>query len=235
MSGECGQKYSYRRSMAYRTERRVCSLPAGHAKRHGQKPEPTPEDAEPAGTCQICFREQQTRAGRLVLHGYKRPGWGYTVGKCWGCDYAPFQVSCERTKQFIGEVLKPTLARFEAQLVKLQARPESLDHTGKIWVGWQVHKTGYLSATVTVMKGEPQGYKPTKILATKETRFGGSGQTVKIGDPEPLHHPSYEDLLKREIQGKESEIRMVKNDIASFEKKVAEWKPVPWPPVKAVA
>lgn len=231
--GECGQKYKYRRSMAYLPEWRVCSLPAGHEKRHGQR-EVEIESAEPAGTCQICFKAQQTKNGNLVLHGYHRPGWGYTVGKCWGCYAKPFEVSCERTKEFIAEVLRPTLARFNKDLEALQAKPESLSHTGRVWVGWQRAKSGYQDATVTVGKGEAAGWKATSILAEKDTRWA-TGPTVLKGEPEQIQHPSYEDLLSRLIQKKESDIRLCKADIKSYEAKVAAWAPVPWPVQKAVA
>lgn len=41
--------------------------------------------------CQVCggFFSADKR-GNLVHHGFKRPGWGYTVGRCRGAGRAPF-------------------------------------------------------------------------------------------------------------------------------------------------
>lgn len=77
----------------------------------------------PSGTCQVCFRAQKTRGRFLVLHGYKRPGHGYIEGRCSGVDYAPFEVSHERTKWFVESVIKPHLSRLREHLARLQTRP----------------------------------------------------------------------------------------------------------------
>lgn len=235
----CGARYSYRRSMSYMPEWRTCTLDLGHPKRHGQKAAPTPVDAEPSATCQICFREQQTRAQRLVLHGYRRPGFGYIVGECWGVGYAPFEVSCERTKQYIEEVLRATLARWEANLQRLQARPEAMPYQAKIYVGFfhdraDSRKSPYCTVTFQVAKGAPATWAKTDIVAKKRTHWG-AGPIIEVGDFEQANLPAYDEILGRAIQKQESDIRMVKKDIQTYEAKVAEWKPVPWPALKAVA
>jgi hypothetical protein len=41
--------------------------------------------------CQICAGSfKTTKDGKMVNHGYKRPGWGYIVGGCYGVGHAPF-------------------------------------------------------------------------------------------------------------------------------------------------
>lgn len=45
------------------------------------------------GTCQACFGEFKVneKTGKVVLHGYTRPGYGYIIGNCQGHDHAPFE------------------------------------------------------------------------------------------------------------------------------------------------
>jgi hypothetical protein len=41
------------------------------------------------GTCQCCGSSVAVADGITSLHGYRRPGDGYTVGKCFGAKHAP--------------------------------------------------------------------------------------------------------------------------------------------------
>jgi len=45
------------------------------------------------GTCPCCGANVKLRNGRLVLHGYQRPGWGSVVGECFGVGYEPYERS----------------------------------------------------------------------------------------------------------------------------------------------
>lgn len=48
------------------------------------------------GECQLCEGSFKLNAtGRVVLHGYKRPGYGYIVGNCRGVDALPYEVACD--------------------------------------------------------------------------------------------------------------------------------------------
>jgi len=41
--------------------------------------------------CQVCANQQKVDArGKLVLHGYLRPGHGWIIGKCFGVAALPF-------------------------------------------------------------------------------------------------------------------------------------------------
>lgn len=67
------------------------------------------EKEKTAGTCQFCFAKQMLHKDKLVLHGYKRPGHGYTIGRCPGVDELPYQLSCDvviRTRSMYIEHLK---------------------------------------------------------------------------------------------------------------------------------
>jgi len=55
-----------------------------------------------SGTCPACFQVYKLKPGGsegviLVLHGYQRPGWGSTIGKCPGVGYPPYEYSPEGT------------------------------------------------------------------------------------------------------------------------------------------
>ena len=46
------------------------------------------------GECQICEGQFKVQDGRVVLHGYKRPGDGYIIGECFGRNEPPYELSC---------------------------------------------------------------------------------------------------------------------------------------------
>ena len=45
------------------------------------------------GLCPACQRQVKARDGKLVHHGYQRPGAGYIVGDCFGVGYEPHEIS----------------------------------------------------------------------------------------------------------------------------------------------
>ena len=45
------------------------------------------------GNCQVCEGDQKLHHGRMVHHGYKRPGDGFIV--CPGVHQVPYEVSCD--------------------------------------------------------------------------------------------------------------------------------------------
>lgn len=82
------------------------------------------------GTCPCCFGGFKLKASTggylgMVFHGYKRPGWGYTVGECYGVGYAPYEVNCVGTERFL-EVVKHHEAGLVASIENLRAEPEEL-------------------------------------------------------------------------------------------------------------
>jgi hypothetical protein len=57
------------------------------------------------GTCQACFGEFKVGADKLmVLHGYQRPGDGYTHGNCAGYDHKPFEYEHTLTDKIIADL-----------------------------------------------------------------------------------------------------------------------------------
>ena len=75
------------------------------------------------GTCQICEGAQIVQPtgankGTLVLHGYQRPGYGYTVGNCFGYHRKPFEVACDALTEWV-DMLKGQKASIETALATL--------------------------------------------------------------------------------------------------------------------
>jgi hypothetical protein len=52
------------------------------------------------GFCPICEGDFRLHKGKLVHHGYKRPGTGYIEGDCIAVHRDPYEVSCEVVKEY---------------------------------------------------------------------------------------------------------------------------------------
>lgn len=75
------------------------------------------------GTCQICEGRQIIQPtgknkATLVLHGYKRPGNGYTIGNCYGYHRKPFEVACDALTEWV-DILAREKSDIESGLAKL--------------------------------------------------------------------------------------------------------------------
>jgi hypothetical protein len=184
------------------------------------------------GSCQGCFKQQKTRDGRLVLHGYKRPGHGYIIGNCWGHGYAPFEVSCERTKEFIAKALKPALASAQERLVRLRARPERIFYLASVWVGYNhpkaARRSGYAEVRVELQPGQEPGYVETEIVLAQPIHYSGDRRR-EAGERNVAHHPGYERALEGLIGEAEREVKHLEREVSFFEAKVRSWAPQPWP------
>ena len=68
------------------------------------------------GTCAACGRSIKVRDGKLVHHGYERPGHGYIEGDCFGVHYEPHETSPQCAID-----LKPIIeAHIESQKVAIK-------------------------------------------------------------------------------------------------------------------
>ena len=80
---------------------------------------------EGTGTCPACFRniklDVHSRAGRMVLHGYQRPGIGYVIGNCFGVGHHPYETSREGVDAYIERILQPELKKSTERLRQLKA------------------------------------------------------------------------------------------------------------------
>jgi hypothetical protein len=85
------------------------------------------------GNCQICERDQKLHKGRMVHHGYRRPGYGSIEGDCPGVDELPYEVSCDliKTYKVNMEARLAGLVRFAAKLAAREVTSfQLLEHRG---------------------------------------------------------------------------------------------------------
>jgi hypothetical protein len=73
------------------------------------------------GECQICEHTQKLQGGRLVLHGYKRPGEGHVYGDCPGTGAEPYEVSCDAIKSYQRSLIERTLPSLEARIADIDS------------------------------------------------------------------------------------------------------------------
>lgn len=71
------------------------------------------------GTCGVCFANVKLDKGRIVLHGYQRPGDGMAHGRCWGVDHAPFELSPDATRDYTDRALTPRREGAERRVAEL--------------------------------------------------------------------------------------------------------------------
>ena len=170
----------------------------------------------PTGTCQVCFKAQKVVSTQRVegsiisLHGYKRPGHGYIEGRCWGAQYAPFEVSCERTKAWL-TYLHGFEAEKAAYLGKLQANEVEVMH--------------YERVNYNLARNDPNRVK----LIPVERGAPAVGPSYR---PDV---PSFETLRTIAIGRVQGLLIHVRSDIKFFEGKVAAWKPTKLKTARGVA
>lgn len=82
------------------------------------------------GTCAVCLARYKllprARLGDsslpgLVAHGYRRPGDGELVGKCFGCEYPPWETSVVGAEAWLREELVPREEAMKMVLADLRA------------------------------------------------------------------------------------------------------------------
>ncbi|WNM70222.1 hypothetical protein [Myxococcus phage Mx1] len=178
------------------------------AKKGDYEPATKPEPQNPTGTCQCCFNAQKVVKGHISLHGYTRPGWGFINGRCRGSGYKPFEVTCEQTKVFKGEL--------EAAKVNAENRKGALERNE---VDELVYEKSIRDASMM------SGFRTEFVRIAKGTVQSGIKYTKD-------YTPSFEELRQDNIRDVTYRIEDLTFAIADLGKRIAEWKPVPFPPVK---
>lgn len=69
--------------------------------------------------------------GRMVLHGYKRPGTGNVVGDCFGVGYPPYEQSSSGCSAYRDQ-LALWRSGYEESIRKYEERPEQIDGYSRI-------------------------------------------------------------------------------------------------------
>jgi len=76
------------------------------------------------GFCPVCQRRIKVRDGRLVHHGYERPGEGYIVGDCFAVDMPPHELSPVAAEDYLRAVVRPAVRKAEHEVEYLRLDPE---------------------------------------------------------------------------------------------------------------
>lgn len=160
------------------------------------------------GYCPCCASDFKVRGGELVHHGYKRPGYGFIVGDCFGAMRLPHETSPKLAEDF-RESLKEMLRDDLEKLANLDAATE---------LPKQVFK-GY--------EGKDAVYEEVMVPKVDEPKDGYDWE----GDREAAHklydavkewgatYRSYTHRLKAEIADLERDIKRLTGLIETWEKK----------------
>jgi hypothetical protein len=153
------------------------------------------------GNCQICEGDQKLHGGRLVHHGYQRPGHGYIVGDCPGVHEPPYEASCDLLVRHIAG-LCGYIERQTDYLARLQG--------GEIAELYLEEREGHgrdrRTVQVRVVAGTPDANKYD--ISYSATRW--------------------ERALRHAVSETESNLRAAKADIVRCKKRVVAWveKPI---------
>ena len=71
------------------------------------------------GTCQICGGSQ-VHDGGIALHGYRRPKWGYVIGRCEGTHLLPAELDITHTTRQI-EQLERTISELRSEMEAMRS------------------------------------------------------------------------------------------------------------------
>jgi hypothetical protein len=82
------------------------------------------------GTCAFCWQNIRCPSGTLALHGFKRPGVGYTIGKCPGARKEPWEVS-PITGQIALDYYTADVKNLKARLARLPTETELTPRWGR--------------------------------------------------------------------------------------------------------
>lgn len=131
---------------------------------------------ENTGTCPACWGNYKLNDGRLVLHGYQRPGWGHVVGSCDAEKYPPAETSDSGFKMWL-EKLETFLAREQGTMRNIrEGLVSQLKGRGGNWIkkgepSFAMHLDNLTRMTedsIKTYKSEVQLYH--KLIAAWKTR-----------------------------------------------------------------
>jgi hypothetical protein len=164
-----------------------------------------------SGTCQACFGLQALRKSAIVLHGYRRPGTGFTEGRCQGADELPYELSCDLSKRWLERVTErrafwaseidklnaPDLQSFEVRLERTSYRAP--DDTA----GW------------SYVRKSRQWYRFETFIVTRD----------HVPQPErgELRYADFAYYRKRKISDLQGWVKDADAQIAELERRIAAW------------
>ena len=155
------------------------------------------------GTCPVCERAIRVRTGKMVHHGFTRPGGrGHIVGDCFAVHRAPYEVSCDATRDY-RRVTVEALERSRAYLFRLRSG--------------EVHALG----------NEVRVPVPTTAERTRRRDPGWTTwiDTVTDSAEEPERRRLWWLTFNRIVGETEDRIRVLSGEIARCDRLIRDWRP----------
>lgn len=167
------------------------------------------------GNCQACAVDFKLRDGRMVHHGYERPGIGYDIGDCLGVGHVPYEVSCELVRQRkLG--IEMHRARQVERLGEIERR-EIDEYTHK------EYRPGKM-AEDRVKKGQ------IKCVPARDFANPGHFERYYFSVTYTKHlTPSYDwnEFMQSLAREAKLNIRSADGEIAFLSQRIADWRPRP--------
>lgn len=192
--------------------------------------------AEYYGHCQACDRLQKLPDGFLAKHGYQvanRGYGGYFSGTCKGSGHLPYEEDCQWIKNFLIPEAKTEEKRLINFCARLRIAPkEPIAHHqcygmfGAYWT--QVKLLGLPEHKYPIMQEPPSQYNKTgQVPASRHSWLPNVGEAT----PEALLKLAIamDEYYAEQIE--RWELLKVRRYIQWQEKRVADWKLRPLPPV----
>lgn len=152
--------------------------------------------------CQICERRQcVSAAGLMVLHGYKRPGYGFIDGSCFGVGYVDYGTGTDALRLY-ADSLRAMLKDAEAYLLR------------------------YVRGEVTHFETVSQEY--VKDERGHLVYVGRKVQTSPVYTswaPGVSNAEKYAGHLKSKHAAAASRVEQIGNELSRVERRIEAWKP----------
>jgi hypothetical protein len=166
-----------------------------------------------SGTCQACFRTQALARNHnaIVLHGYRRPGTGFTEGRCQGADHQPWELSCEISKRWLARVTERR-AFWASEIDRLNA-PDLQSFE------FSIERTSYRQPDDTsgwnYMRKSRQWYRFETFTVTRD----------HVPQPErgELNYADFAFYRKRKISDLQGWVKDASAQIDELERRIAAW------------
>lgn len=152
--------------------------------------------------CQICERNQCLSAsGKMVLHGYTRPGYGFIQGSCFGVGHVDYSVGTDALSLY-ADSLRGMLVSAEAYLLR------------------------FTNGEVTHFETESHEY--VKDERGCYVYRGRNRETVRVYTswaPGVSDADLYARHLKAKHTAAASSVEQIQGELARVERRISAWKP----------
>lgn len=164
------------------------------------------------GWCPVCQRDIKVRNGRLVHHGYERPGIGFIVGDCFGVGYPPYEMSTECCDAYLDLYVLEEVRRAQNELRVLRSPggPERL-----LFPHYDIATRRF--------KQDPHTGTTAKVWLSSEEAAALQAQA----DYYARDYFSWDKQLQKAITSVEQKLAFWEHEQARTEKLIAAWRQQP--------